>query len=170
MSDEYDDDDNTQDPPNGDSKLLRQLRKQVAELTKKASENEARATKAERQSAFLEAGVDMANKAAPYFVKGYDGEITVEAIKTAAEEAGLLVKVAEPKPEPNQQQNPEAQQQANPYWADTQSFEAMQQATSFQNTTGENLHKGMAEAIEKGGIEGMTAYMRSHGIPVVDEG
>jgi hypothetical protein len=37
----------------------------------------------------------MDNPVAKYFVKGYDGEVTPEAIRQAAEEANLIAKAAE---------------------------------------------------------------------------
>ena len=40
--------------------------------------------------AFMKAGIDTGDVAAKYFVKGYDGELTVDAIKQAAAEARLL--------------------------------------------------------------------------------
>jgi hypothetical protein len=40
--------------------------------------------------AFVKAGVDPDSAAAKYFVKGYDGELTPEAIRAAAEEANLV--------------------------------------------------------------------------------
>ena len=43
----------------------------------------------------LKAGVPMDNPMAKYFVKGYDGEVSAEAIRLAAEEANLIQKAAE---------------------------------------------------------------------------
>jgi len=43
-----------------------------------------------RKLAFVEAGVDTTSKASSYFVKGYDGEMTSEAIRAAAVEANLI--------------------------------------------------------------------------------
>jgi hypothetical protein len=47
-----------------------------------------------RENAFMKAGIPMDNPMAKYFVKGYDGEISPDAIRTAAEEAQLIEKAA----------------------------------------------------------------------------
>jgi hypothetical protein len=57
---------------------------------KTAQEAAERAEKAERRLAFAEAGISLADPKLAYFVKGYDGELTVEAIQAAATEAGFL--------------------------------------------------------------------------------
>jgi hypothetical protein len=47
---------------------------------------------AERKLAFVEAGIDLAAPGAKYFVKGYEGDLSPEAIRAAAEEASLIRK------------------------------------------------------------------------------
>lgn len=42
-----------------------------------------------RELSFRDAGVDPASKQGQYFMRGYDGELTVEAIRTEAAELGL---------------------------------------------------------------------------------
>lgn len=70
---------------------MRLLEKEAADLKKQLAEAEA----VKREMAFLKAGVPMDNPVAKYFVKGYDGEVTPEAIRQAAEEANLIAKAAE---------------------------------------------------------------------------
>jgi hypothetical protein len=70
------------DDASGNIKLLR-------ERAKAADEAEARAAAAERRLAFAEAGIALDAKT-QYFVKGYDGELSAEAIRAAATEAGLI--------------------------------------------------------------------------------
>jgi len=48
------------------------------------------AEQAKRELTFVKAGINPDDPKAKYFVKGYDGELTVEAIKVAAEEASLI--------------------------------------------------------------------------------
>jgi hypothetical protein len=48
------------------------------------------AAEAERKLAFVEAGVDPSLPVAKYFMKGYDGELTPEAIRQAAIEAQII--------------------------------------------------------------------------------
>ena len=66
-----------------------------------AQAKEVEATK--RELAFVKAGIDPDSAAAKYFVKGYDGELTPEAIRVAAEEASLI---------PSQKKEVAAEQQA----------------------------------------------------------
>ena len=78
---------------------MRELEQQVKAFEAKAKEAEA----ATRELAFVKAGVDPDSAAAKYFVKGYDGELTPEAIRAAAEEANLI---------PSQKKEVAAEQQA----------------------------------------------------------
>ena len=65
---------------------MRELEDRNKALEAQAKEAEA----AKRELAFVKAGVDPDSAAAKYFVKGYDGELTAEAIRAAAEEASLI--------------------------------------------------------------------------------
>jgi hypothetical protein len=67
------------------------LRKLEAE-NKALKEQVAAKAEAERKLAFVEAGIDLSAPGAKYFVKGYDGELSPEAIRQAAEEASLIRK------------------------------------------------------------------------------
>lgn len=80
MSDEGFDD--QQDSPN--------WRRELEEKARRADDLEAQLAEVKRQQAFNEAGITSANPAYKYFTKGYDGEMTVDAIKVAATEAGVL--------------------------------------------------------------------------------
>ncbi len=60
-------------------KEARELRRQVAEFSE-----------TQRELAFVKAGINPASPQAKYFVKGYDGELTPEAIREAAVEAQLI--------------------------------------------------------------------------------
>ena len=94
-----DDDLELEDEP-GDSPAIKQIRARNRQLAKEHREAIQRAETAEaavavanaatREIAFLKAGVNPEDPAARYFVKGYDGELTVEAIKAAAIEARIL--------------------------------------------------------------------------------
>lgn len=86
-------DDETPDDDPNESSVIKELRakvkaqeKQISELAEKATSGEV----ATRRMAFIEAGVDLADPKTGYFVKGYDGDFTTDAIKTAAVEAGFL--------------------------------------------------------------------------------
>jgi hypothetical protein len=56
----------------------------------------------------VEAGVDLSSPVAEYFIKGYDGEISAEAIKSAASKLNLTPQQSAPAP----QQVAPAEQQA----------------------------------------------------------
>ncbi len=82
------------------------LRDQMRKLEDRNKALEAQAKEADaakRELAFVKAGVDPDSAAAKYFVKGYDGELTAEAIRAAAEEASLI---------PSQKKEVAAEQQA----------------------------------------------------------
>ncbi len=69
------------------------VRAQLRNLEVKNKELEAKlleATEAQRKLAFVEAGVDINAPSSRYFVKGYDGEMTAEAIRQAAQEVNLI--------------------------------------------------------------------------------
>lgn len=65
---------------------MKQLEAENAALKAKAEA----ASAAERKLAFVEAGIDPSLPVAKYFMKGYDGELTPEAIKSAAIEAQII--------------------------------------------------------------------------------
>lgn len=64
------------------------LRKLEAE-NKRKDELLAEAENAKRELVFLKAGINPDDPKAKYFVKGYDGELSVDAIRNAASEAGF---------------------------------------------------------------------------------
>ena len=65
------------------------LRKLEAE-NKALREQAAQAEQARRELNFVKAGINPDDPKTRYFVKGYDGDNTVEAIRQAAEEAGFI--------------------------------------------------------------------------------
>ena len=77
---------------------MRELESEIKSLRQQAAEAE----QAKRELAFVKAGVDPSDSAAKYFVKGYDGELTVDAIKAAAVEARLLAPT-QPSSDPSEQ-------------------------------------------------------------------
>lgn len=67
---------------------VRKLEEENKALREKAQAAEA----AQRELAFAKAGIDLNVSAAKYFVKAYDGDLTPEAIRSAAEEINLIAK------------------------------------------------------------------------------
>ena len=88
------------DPVRSHLKKLEQENKELRQL-------KAEAEAAKKKLAFVEAGVDLSNPVAEYFVKGYDGEISPEAIKSAASRLNLT-----PQSAPAPQQVAPTEQQA----------------------------------------------------------
>ena len=89
MSDSYAEfEDDSQDQVTKDP-VRAQLRKVEQQL--KASEAKAKEFDgAARELSFVKAGVNTSDPGAKYFVKGYDGELSPEAIRVAAQEANLI--------------------------------------------------------------------------------
>jgi ribosomal protein L12E/L44/L45/RPP1/RPP2 len=82
----------------GDETPKDPVRARMRQLEKELKANQQALTEAEalkREYAFVKAGIPMDNPMAKYFVKGYEGEITPEAIRTAAEEARLIQAAAD---------------------------------------------------------------------------
>lgn len=65
---------------------LRNLRK----AAKERDEMAARLSSRDRELAFAKAKLDLEDPRIRYFIKGYDGELTSEAIRSQAEEDGFL--------------------------------------------------------------------------------
>jgi hypothetical protein len=88
---DYDPDDDDQDdtPPAPERNPLRaEMKKLQKEIRTLRTESEA-GKQAVRDLEFVKAGVDVTDPKAKWFLKGYDGDLTAEAIKAAATEAGL---------------------------------------------------------------------------------
>ena len=98
------------DPEDDDSPLVSIKRSQIRALEQKARRADEEATAraaAERKLAFAEAGIPLSDTKLSYFVKGYDGDLTPEAIRTAAVSAGFI---SSEEPEPTV---PVAEQEAH---------------------------------------------------------
>jgi ribosomal protein L12E/L44/L45/RPP1/RPP2 len=154
MDDQFDDDqdDTGQDGPstNADFAWRRKQEKAVKQA-------QAEANSAKREAAFLRAGIDPDDTRLSYFVKGYEGDLTAAAIKSAAVEAGFL---APPPPDPQQQQ----QQQATATAARVAGYSAGAEATPSEN---EQATAAMRAALAEGGPDALAAYLRSQGVQQV---
>lgn len=83
---------------------LKQLEKQNSELLKQIEQ----AAEAQKKLTFMEAGINASDPKFKYFVKGYDGELSADAIRQAAEEAQLITPS-----QPVTQEDKSAWQQSN---------------------------------------------------------
>lgn len=140
---EYDDQDDSQD--SGD---LPGLRKQARRASALERENEA----LKRDLAFAKVpGLDTSDPKVGYFVKGYEGDTTPEAIHQAAVAAGFIQQA---------QQTQEVQQ-------DLQQQQAIQQVIQGAPVPGAtSVESRMEEAFRTGGTEAMLDVVRQSGIPV----
>ena len=87
---EFDDQTETEPTQNPVRARMKQLEKEARELRKQVAEFSA----TQRELAFVKAGIDPASPQAKYFVKGYEGDLTPEAIREAAVEAQLITPLA----------------------------------------------------------------------------
>lgn len=153
MSDNYTDDEFDSDDieTSGDTGDIKSLRR--AASGKKKLEQELNELK--RELAFAKAGLAMDDPKLKYFVKGYDGEMTAEAIREAALEAGFLASQPQGGEDPNMVAAGAAQQRV------------MQAASgaSYEGVTEEAALAQLEAAMEEGGIEAMLDVARQYGIP-----
>jgi hypothetical protein len=106
----------------------------------------------ERENAFLKAGIDPEDPKLRYFFKGYDGEMTPESIKAAAQEAGFI---SAPAPDPQIQAFTQGQQRVMQASAGTE-------AEYDPNGAIYAMEKAMAE----GGVDAMMQVGQQYGLPV----
>lgn len=92
--DDFSDDDQTEFQSNPVRQRMKQLEKENREQKKLLAE----AQEAQKKLAFVEAGIPLNSPMAKYFIKGYEGDLTPEAIREAAMEAQLIT----PEPEVNE--------------------------------------------------------------------
>ena len=124
---------------------------------------EAAAESAKREAAFLRAGIDPEAKEgmAPYFVTGYKGDLSPDAIRAAATAAGLL---QAPAATPEQVA---AQQQTEADLAAAGRVSGAANALMAQPTADQASAQAMADAYNAGGIEALTEVLNGMGIPRV---
>ncbi len=141
---------------------LEQAKSATTEATTKATEAEQRATIAERKLAFAEAGINLADKRAKMFIKGYDGELEPEKVKAAwtevfgEEKSGGENPPGEPEPEGVGELNIMNQVTAG---------------TELKLPEGQsaNLVEGIKKIRESGGTpEDVAWFLDGHGYPVAE--
>src|SRR5262249_7677616 len=110
-----------------------------------------------RENAFLKAGINTEDPKLAYFYKGYDGELTTEAILAAATSAGFIQA---------QQQDPahQANQQAE------QRVVAASAGGSAEAGTLAAAQQQMAEALAQGGPNALALLLSQSGVPTSFEG
>lgn len=83
------DDDNLPDDDTPVSITAKDL-KALRNIARNSQELQAQHEAAQRQLAFAKAKIDLTDPKMGYFIKGYDGDLDPEKIRTAATEAGFL--------------------------------------------------------------------------------
>lgn len=151
VDDDFSDDDveTAQDP--GDIKSLRR-----AANSKKKLEQELLAAK--RELAFTRAGIDPDDPKMKYFVKGYEGDLSAEAVRQAAQEAGFLSPPSQA-PDPSQQAATAAQDRVMSAAA----------GAVVEDSSEAAAYARMEAAMEEGGIDAMLSVAREYGIPIATE-
>ena len=143
----YIDDEQDEDPnPN----WRRDLERRAREGDKAVKELQA----LKRREAIREAGLDPADKMVKLFEKAYDGDVTADAIKEAAEEYGLIktevVDEAAP-PEQNPRQD---------------GMDAITKAAGSPVSTTPDVKTDLQKAYQDGGTDGLLDQLEKLGIPV----
>ena len=152
MSETYADDDFDSDVDSGEGEAgdIKSLRR--AANSKKKLEQEL--AEAKRLLAFARAGIDPDDPKMRYFVKGYDGELTAEAVREAAAEAGFLA----PAPSSNAQQASVAAAQDRIVNASAGAL--------YEDTSEAAALARMEAAMDEGGIDAMMDVAQQYGIPI----
>lgn len=78
---------------------MKELEKRLADYEKQISE----LGSIKKENVFIKAGIDSSDPKFRYFVKGYDGDLTPEAVRQAAEEAQLIAPTQAPEAQADKQ-------------------------------------------------------------------
>lgn len=108
-----------------------------------------------RENAFLKAGINSEDPRLSYFVKGYDGDLTAEAIRKAAMDAGFI--------------NADGAGQNDQTAAYAAAQRRVEQASAGAVTDGQTAQTGLAlleQAMAEGGTERMLEVARQMGLPI----
>lgn len=153
MSDNYNDVDvEVDETDSGEVETPKGLRR----AANKSKQLEAELSAAKRELAFIKAGIPMTDPRMNYFMKGYEGDISPEAIRQAAVEAGFL--------QPPQQ-NPQIAQAA----AAQQRVEAASYGAFIEDSSEGAALARLEQAMQEGGVEAMFDVARQYGIPTSSE-
>jgi hypothetical protein len=152
MSDNYTDDDFDSDEIDVEeaSESPRGLRR-AANKSKKLEQELANA---KRELAFIKAGINPDDPKMRYFIKGYEGDLTAEAVREAALEAGFLAS-----------QSNESDPQLAATGAAQQRVMQAASGVSYEGMSEEAALAQLEAAMEEGGIEAMLDVARQYGIP-----
>jgi hypothetical protein len=152
MSDNYTEENFTEETEQDSLKNLRAAASRAKKL-------EAELNQMKRHMAFYQAGISQDDPRMQYFIKGYDGELEPEAIRSAATEAGFLQRETVTE-EPSQENHVAS--------AEQRIMAASAGAVAEDNSEGAALAK-LESALNEGGIEAMLDVARSYGVPTTTD-
>lgn len=150
INDELSDDDLEQSENSNDIKSLRRAANQKKKL-------EAELESMRRELAFAKAGLPLDDPKMRYFVKGYEGEMTADAIREAALEAGFLASQQQQEQAPNPQMQAAAAAQQRVMQASA--------GAMIEDASEASALAHLESAMQEGGIEAMLEVARQYGIP-----
>lgn len=127
--------------------------KNLRAAANRAKKLEAELNQMKRQMAFYQAGIPTDDPKMQYFIKGYEGELEADAIRSAATEAGFLQAPVQEEP----QENPVAV-------AEQRVMAASAGAVAEDNSEAAALAK-LESALNEGGLDAMLEVARSYGVP-----
>ncbi len=129
--------------------------KGLRQAANKAKKLERELAQMQRELAFHKAGIPLSDPRMNYFVKGYEGELEAEAIRSAAVEAGFLQIQTEQEEDPQIQESAAAQERV---------MRASAGAMPEDVSEGAALSR-LEAAMSEGGVEAMLEIARQYGIP-----
>ncbi len=129
---------------------LKSLRAAANRAKRTAQERDA----AIRELAFVKAGIDTDNPRLAYFYKGYDGELSKDAIRQAAAEAGFITETPDPQVAQHQQ---------------GQAVVVAAGAGTDVKYDGSDAQTALRKAFDEGGVEGLVRQGMALGIPIAEE-
>lgn len=131
--------------------------KDLRRAANKSKKLQAELAAARRELAFAKAGIPLEDPKMNYFVKGYDGELSADAIRQAALDAGFIGQ--QQAPDPGVQSAAAAQNRVMEASAGAVMEDASEMAAMSR------LEAAMAE----GGIDAMLDVAQSFGIPIATD-
>lgn len=136
------------------SESPRGLRRAANKGKKLESENQ----QLKRELAFFKAGIDIDDPRMKYFAKGYEGELSADAVRQAAMDAGFL------------QTQSAAQNAQNQEIASAQQRVLTASAGAiYEDSSEDAAFSRLEQAMEEGGVDAMMEVARQYGIPIATE-
>jgi hypothetical protein len=126
--------------------------KNLRAKARKADQYERELAQMKREVAFMKAGIPMEDPRIGYFVKGYDGDLDPQAIRTAAVDAGFI-QIQQPAPDPAVEQARDGQSRV---------MNATGGTVPQFDTAG--VDYAMQQAYAEGGLEGLSAVAQQYGV------